>query len=103
MSTETDLQHDLDVITAGVAALESSRITVAIINASTVVTDAQVAPVVAALAIQVSDHFSKVWKSQQPIALHFVPAGQAPPVGSWWLTLLDNADQAGALGYHDVT
>jgi hypothetical protein len=35
--------------------------------------------------------------------LTFVPKGKKPPAGSWWLIILDNSDQAGALGYHDLT
>jgi hypothetical protein len=29
--------------------------------------------------------------------------GQQTPTGHWWLVVLDDSDQAGALGYHDTT
>ena len=35
--------------------------------------------------------------------LRIVPDSASANPGEWWLTILDNSDQAGALGYHDVT
>ena len=35
--------------------------------------------------------------------LTFVPKGSKPSASSRWLVVLDNSDQAGALGYHDIT
>ncbi len=35
--------------------------------------------------------------------LTIVPKGTQPPTGNWWLVLLDDSDQANALGYHDLT
>ena len=32
-----------------------------------------------------------------------MPKGSKPSPNSWWLVVLDNSDQAGALGYHDIT
>jgi hypothetical protein len=32
-----------------------------------------------------------------------VAEGSQPASGSWWLVMLDDSDQAGALGYHDLT
>jgi hypothetical protein len=75
--------------------------TVAIINASTDLTDAEVVPVVSALQKQVDGDFAPLWGVSA--TLDFVPKGARPPKGAWWLSLLDNADQAGALGYHDRT
>ena len=77
-------------------------ITIAVLNESTVLTDAQVEPVVAALQKQVVNDFCPAWRLQPPL-LKFMPKGQAAPAGAWQLVLLDNSDQAGALGYHDVT
>lgn len=77
------------------------NIQLAVINASTVLTDADVQPVVAALQTQVSDHFAPVWGVDADLT--FVPIGGTPAPGSWWLAILDNSDQAGALGYHDIT
>ena len=33
----------------------------------------------------------------------FVPRGQAPAAGNWWVVFLDDSDQARALAYHDLT
>ena len=32
-----------------------------------------------------------------------IPQGTPAPAGTWWLVILDDSDQAGALGYHDLT
>jgi hypothetical protein len=76
-------------------------IKVAIINASTVLTDNQVKTVVPALQTQVHRDFAPAWGIDADLI--FVPKGKKPPSGSWWLVILDNSDQAGALGYHDLT
>lgn len=77
-------------------------IKMAVINASTVVTDeTQVKKVVAALQTQVSRDFAPVWGIDAD--LRYVPKGGKPKPGEWWLVILDDSDQAGALGYHDVT
>jgi hypothetical protein len=74
---------------------------IAVINASTVLTDDQVKAVLPALQTQVSRDFAPVWGPDA--ALTFVATSSAPPAGSWWLGIFDNSDQAGALGYHDLT
>jgi hypothetical protein len=76
-------------------------IKIACINESTDVTDAQAAPVVAALQRQVREHFAPAWGVDADLRL--VPKGQHPHPGEWWIVILDNADQADALGYHDLT
>jgi len=76
-------------------------IQIAVINASTVLTDSQVQNVVPALQKQVSEHFYPAWGVDAKLT--FIPQGTNPPAGTWWLTVLDDSDQAGALGYHDLT
>jgi hypothetical protein len=78
-----------------------AQIKISIMNDSSILTDAQVSAVVPSLQIQVSRDFAPPWGVDAD--LDFVPTGQQPPVGHWWLTILDNSDQAGALGYHDTT
>jgi hypothetical protein len=78
-----------------------ANIQIAVINASTVLTDAAVQAVVPALQTQVHRDFAPPWGIDADLA--FVPKGGTPAPGSWWLAVLDNSDQAGALGYHDVT
>ena len=74
---------------------------IAIINASTVVTDADAQAMMAAVQTQVTRDFGPAWRTNAN--LHLVPHGAKPPKAMWWIALLDNADQAGALGYHDIT
>lgn len=78
-----------------------AAIQIAIINASTVITDAEAAPVVTAMQTQVSRDFAPLWGIDA--TLTYVPKGHPAPAGDWQLALLDNSDQAGALGYHDLT
>ncbi len=78
-----------------------ANITVAVMNASTVLTDADVKVAVPALQTQVHNHFAPAWGVDAD--LKFVAKGDTPPAGAWWLAVLDNSDQAGALGYHDLT
>src|SRR5712692_10062037 len=77
------------------------NIKIAVINASTVLTDKDIENVLPALQTQVSRDFAPAWGVDADLA--FVPQGSNPSPGAWWLVILDNSDQAGALGYHDVT
>ena len=78
-----------------------SNVKVAVINASTVLKDADIGKVVPALQAQVRNDFAPAWGIDADLV--FVPKGSEPPLGAWWLAILDNSDQAGALGYHDLT
>ena len=74
---------------------------ISIINQSTVLTDDQITPVVDALQKQVTNDFRPPWGIDAQ--LEFVPSTGQPAAGTWWLSILDNSDQANALGYHDLT
>lgn len=76
-------------------------IKVVVINESTVLTDDQVQSALPALQKQVHRDFAPVWGIDADIT--FLSKGSQPPSGSWWLGIFDDSDQAGALGYHDVT
>jgi hypothetical protein len=78
-----------------------SDVLIAVLNRSTVLTDDQLQPVMAALQTQVRRDWAPVWGSDADLS--FVPAGAQPAAGSWWLVILDDSNQAGALGYHDLT
>jgi hypothetical protein len=78
-----------------------ATIQISVINESTVVTDSEVIPVVAALQKQVSNDFRPAWGTGAELTI--VAKNTQPPAGSWWLVILDDSDQAGALGYHDLT
>lgn len=78
-------------------------IPVGIINESTVYSDDQTKALVAALTVQANQHFAPAYGLGN-IDLTIIPRTVNPlPAGTWILALLDNADQAGALGYHDIT
>jgi hypothetical protein len=74
---------------------------ISVINASTVLTDTEIAPVIEALQQQVTRDFRPVWGVDAELT--FIPTGNTPPPLTWWLAILDDSDQAGALGYHDLT
>jgi hypothetical protein len=74
---------------------------ISVINESTVLTDADVTPVVAALQQQVTNDFRPIWGTDAELTM--VPQGTQAPASTWWLVILDDSDQAGALGYHDLT
>ena len=78
-----------------------SKTLIAVKNLSTVVTQAQVAKAVPALQKQVSNDFCSVWGIDATMQLF--GKTQKIPATAWLLGIFDDADQAGALGYHDLT
>jgi hypothetical protein len=75
---------------------------VALIVEATVGPGVAIPALAAALQTQAMQHFApNDWGVGAH--LHVIPKGQAPPPAWWQLVLLDDADQADALGYHDVT
>lgn len=74
---------------------------IVIANRSTVLTDEQVAKITAALQTQVTRDFYPAWGVTA--TLKFVGLKDVIPPGALVLYVLDNSDQARALGYHDVT
>lgn len=70
-------------------------------NESSVLTDAEVQDALPALQYQANYHFRPFWDAG--CRLHWLDKGQPAPSGMWLLSILDDSDQAGALGYHDVT
>ena len=74
---------------------------IAITNASTCLSDSQVRAVLPALQRQVSLDFRAYWDVD--CQLVFLSQGEALARGWWEISVLDNPDQAGALGYHELT
>ena len=74
---------------------------IAITNASTCVTDAQVEAVLPALQQQVSQDFKAYWNLD--CVLTFLAKDEKLATGWWQIAVTDNPDQAGALGYHEMT
>jgi hypothetical protein len=74
---------------------------IAVTNASTCLTDAQVEAVLPSLQKQVTDDFRAYWDLD--CTLTFL-ANDQPLVAGWWqIVIVDNPDHAGALGYHELT
>jgi hypothetical protein len=78
-----------------------SQTLIAVKNLSTVIKDAQVTAALPAFQKQVSSDFCGTWGIDA--SLHFFTAKAKLPAGTWLLGIFDDADQAGALGYHDLT
>jgi hypothetical protein len=78
-----------------------SKTFIAIKNLSTVVTDAEVVRAIPAFQKQVSQDFCGAWGIDA--TLKFLSPKAKLPSGGWLLGIFDDADQAGALGYHDLT
>jgi hypothetical protein len=76
------------------------KIQVAVLNEYAGFTNDEVERVVKALQIQVSEHFAPAWGINADITYY---PDKNPPPSSWQLVILDASDQAGALGYHDLT
>jgi hypothetical protein len=74
---------------------------VSIINASTVLSDDEVGDAVGPLQTQAYRDFAPAWGIDAD--LQFVARGARPGAGTWWVAILDDSDQAGALGYYDIT
>jgi hypothetical protein len=74
---------------------------VVIVNKSSVISDSQGQAWTKALQVQVDRDFYPAWYTRADLT--FIPRNHAIPLGVWVLYLLDDSDQAGALGYHDKT
>src|SRR5437870_5374418 len=76
-------------------------IKIAVVNHSTVVKDGEAQAVVQAVQTQVHRDVAPVWGVDADLA--FVPRKNKPDSAAWQVGIFDDADQAGALGYHDLT
>ena len=75
---------------------------IAVINESTDIADTAVQGMLDAFGQQWNKDLQPVWGVDTATFI-FVPKGNQPAAGSWWLVFLDNSDQARALAYHDLT
>lgn len=76
-------------------------LTLAVVNQSTVVSDADAKAAVTALQTQISHHFSPIWGIT--CWVQYFPLGNPlPSPKKWSVVLADNSDTAGALGYHET-
>ncbi len=74
---------------------------IAITNQSTVLSDTQVQGVLASLQKQVSNDFRGYWDTDATLA--YLDKDSALTAGWWQIVVLDDPDQAGALGYHELS
>lgn len=79
----------------------TSPINIAIINESSCVSDDQVKQIMDAIQIQLDRDYYPIWGSTANLS--FIDKTQPIPSGFWAAVVLDHSDQAGALGYHDIT
>lgn len=76
-------------------------LTIGVMNESTVVTDTEVQACMAAVESQINTDVAMHWNVEQ-VTFQFMPKG-SPAGGDWAIMhVLDNSDQADALGYHEV-
>ena len=76
-------------------------INIDVVNEATCITLAQLKPIVAAIQAQVHLDFFPAWGRDANLSLLDSPSLVNPH--HWLMTILNNSDQAGALGYHDMT
>jgi len=74
---------------------------IALVNRSTVLHPDDFENIAAAVTVQASRDFGPAWGITALISP--MKPGEQPPADWWQLIVLDNSDQAGALGYHERT
>jgi hypothetical protein len=74
---------------------------ISVINQSTLVSNDQVALMTRACWSQIKYHAAPAWRLE-PMPVVYAPDAKSAPPGSWVIAVLNDADQADALGYHDV-
>jgi len=75
---------------------------IAVVNRCTVLGDEEeIRRGVNALQIQCDRDFARYYGITAKLS--FVSKNQTPPPNQWWLLILDDSTQAGALGFHDLT
>jgi hypothetical protein len=72
---------------------------IAVINQSTLVTNAQVDLMCQAIQVQLNLHVLPAWNMKSG-SIQFYADAKKVPGYAWIVTMLDNSTQAGALGYH---
>jgi len=75
---------------------------IAILNQSTVVTNADAKLIAQAIDKQLKKHAAPAWNAGSWSCAAYVTNSGAVPASAYQLVILDDADQAGTLGYHDV-
>lgn len=97
---ETSLEFDMP-LDASAPDVAPDVLHIAVCNLSTVVSHVDAMRMAAACSYQLKNHVKPLWQGPS-VALSFVTDASHVMPGAEVVYILDNADQAGALGYHDV-
>jgi hypothetical protein len=73
---------------------------IAILNSCTAAPASAVQDWVRAVQLQITRDVVPTWDAVA--TLHYLPKGSTVPAGYWLVAVVDDADQANALGYHDI-
>jgi hypothetical protein len=76
---------------------------IAVVNETDDVDDADLTVWVNAIQHQLLEDLAPFWKEAAAANLVVVPQGQEPPQATWQVAILEDADKADALGYHQLT
>lgn len=82
--------------------MTTTKTKIAVINESTLISDAKVESYLKAFETQWNRDLSPAWDIAKADFVFVTKQSQAPK-DAWWLVWLDNSDQADALAYHDLT
>jgi hypothetical protein len=80
---------------------QGGNVSIACVNLATVPLGVDFDKLTAALQKAYNLFFQPVWG--YPVTLYNVKRGQSPKATDWQFVYMDDADTAGALGYHDLT
>lgn len=78
---------------------QDGNMIITVINKSTLISNAEVKNMVRAVAIQARQHAAPAWDLKPPKVVYRTSEETCEP-GSWKVLVFDDADMAGALGYH---
>lgn len=81
--------------------LKGFQMLIAVINQSTLVTNAEVNTMCKAIQVQLDLHVLPAWNMKAATIQFYANAAQVPGY-AWTVSMLDNSTQAGALGYHSL-
>jgi len=76
---------------------------VAVLNSCTAATAAQVQDWVKACEIQMNRDYFRAAVKAGVVSVKYYGKGAVAPLDAWWIAVIDDADMADALGYHDLT
>jgi len=76
---------------------------IAILDSNTKIPASQVQDWVLACEIQMNRDYFRAAVKSKIVTIKYYGKGSVPPADAWWIAVVDNADIANALGYHDLT